>query len=74
MLNAYSIYGITNVLSDKLGFQMSDINIWQIESLRTTVFPIGQAEYNPDWWKSITGDDPEAFSAKPKENMYRGRA
>ena len=44
---------------------------WLTESLRVTVFPMEKRFPQDDWWKQITGEDPEAVVNRPKDGFVQ---
>jgi len=44
---------------------------WQIEMLRLTAFQIPPSSVsNPEWWKIVTGEEPEIVSSRLKEGTH----
>lgn len=52
--------------------QHPDSVYWQAESFRLTVFlsPSAQA-IKPDWWKALTGEDPDRRTSEPKTGLQQ---
>jgi hypothetical protein len=41
---------------------------WELEQIRTTVFPVpGASSRRPEWWQGFTGEEPDQTSANPKK-------
>lgn len=50
---------------------MTDVNVWQVNLLRLTVFPEPDYEVETDWWEMVVGEVPEQKNSQPRQNITR---
>lgn len=48
------------------------VSAWQVETLRFTLFPSGEAPVaDPGWWREVVGEEPEEELNRPRQGVRR---